>query len=119
VGVYDLPAMHKDDAGVTRWLETWANDWVGERSTLAARSPTTLAGNIKVPVFMAAGGKDDRAPISHSKKMEKALKAAGTPVETLYFPTEGHGFYTEPHRREYYTRLLAFLARHLGGATAE
>lgn len=119
VGVYDLPAMHKDDAGVTRWMETWANEWVGERSTLASRSPTTLAGNIKVPVFMAAGGKDDRAPISHSKKMEKALKAAGTPVETLYFPTEGHGFYTEPHRREYYTRLLAFLARHLGGTTAE
>ena len=51
--------------------------------------------------------------------MEKALKAAGTPVETLYFPTEGQGFYTEPHRREYYTRLLAFLPRHLGGATAE
>jgi dipeptidyl aminopeptidase/acylaminoacyl peptidase len=118
VGVYDLPAMHKDDAGVTRWLETWVNEWVGERSTLASRSPTTLAGNIKVPVFMAAGGKDERAPISHSKKMEKALKAAGTPVETLYFPTEGHGFYTEPHRREYYTRLLAFLARHLGGDTA-
>lgn len=118
VGVYDLPAMHKDDAGVTRWLETWANEWVGERSTLASRSPTTLADRIKVPVFMAAGGKDERAPISHSKKMEKALKAAGTPVETLYFPTEGHGFYTEPHRREYYTRLLAFLARHLGGATA-
>lgn len=119
VGVYDLPAMHKDDAGVTRWMETWANEWVGERSTLASRSPTTLAGRIKVPVFMAAGGKDERAPISHSKKMEKALKAAGTPVETLYFPTEGHGFYTEPHRREYYTRLLAFLARHLGGTTAE
>jgi dipeptidyl aminopeptidase/acylaminoacyl peptidase len=119
VGVYDLPAMHKDDAGVTRWMETWANEWVGERSTLASRSPTTLADRIKVPVFMAAGGKDERAPISHSKKMEKALKTAGTPVETLYFPTEGHGFYTEPHRREYYTRLLAFLARHLGGATAD
>jgi dipeptidyl aminopeptidase/acylaminoacyl peptidase len=40
-------------------------------------------------------------------------------VETLYYPNEGHGFYTEPHRREYYTRLLAFLSRHLGGATAE
>ncbi len=50
--------------------------------------------------------------------MEKALKAAGVPVETLYYPNEGHGFYVEAHRREYYTRLLAFLSRHLGGATA-
>jgi dipeptidyl aminopeptidase/acylaminoacyl peptidase len=50
--------------------------------------------------------------------MEKALKQAGVPVETLYYKTEGHGFYTEEHRREYYTRLLAFLSRHLGGKTA-
>lgn len=119
VGVYDLPSMHKDDAGVSRWMETWANEWVGERSTLASRSPVNLADRIKVPVFLAAGGEDERAPISHSKKMEKALKAAGTPVETLYFSSEGHGFYTEPHRREYYARLLAFLARHLNGAAAE
>lgn len=50
--------------------------------------------------------------------MEKALKSAGVPVETLYYPTESHGFYAEPHRREYYTRLLEFLGRHLGGAGA-
>jgi len=40
------------------------------------------------------------------------------PVETLYYPSEGHGFYRVEHRREYYRRLLAFLSRHLGGATA-
>jgi dipeptidyl aminopeptidase/acylaminoacyl peptidase len=50
--------------------------------------------------------------------MEKALKSAGVPVETLYYPTEGHGFYTEEHQREFYTRLLDFLGRHLGGAKA-
>jgi dipeptidyl aminopeptidase/acylaminoacyl peptidase len=78
-----------------------------------------LANRIKVPVFLAAGGKDRVAPIEHTEKMEKALKAAGVPVESLYFPHEGHGFYTEEHRREYYTKLLAFLSRHLGGATAK
>jgi len=71
-----------------------------------------------VPVFLAAGGEDERAPILHTKKMEAALKRAGTPVESLYYPTEGHGFYTQAHQREYYTRLLAFLSRSLGGKTA-
>lgn len=118
VGVYDLEAMHRDDSRTARWVREYVTDWVGERDDLAARSPTTMAQRIKAPVLLAAGGQDEIAPISHSKKMERALRSAGTPVETLYFSTEGHGFYTEPHRREFYTRLLDFLARHIGGARA-
>jgi dipeptidyl aminopeptidase/acylaminoacyl peptidase len=49
--------------------------------------------------------------------MEQALRV-GAPVESLYYDTEGHGFYVEAHRREYYTRLLAFLSKHLGGGVA-
>jgi len=71
-----------------------------------------------VPVFLAAGGEDKRAPIQHTKKMEAALRKAGSPVEALYYKSEGHGFYTPEHQREYYTRLLAFLSRSLGGQTA-
>ncbi|CTP90113.1 alpha/beta hydrolase family protein [Xanthomonas graminis] len=119
VGVYDLPMLyvrgdtHERDSG-----KRFLREWVGSSAELAALSPVNLAGKIKVPVFLAAGGEDERAPIQHSKKMEAALKNAGVPVETLYVPTEGHGFYTEEHRREFYTRLLAFLSRSLGGATA-
>ena len=39
-------------------------------------------------------------------------------MESLYYDNEGHGFYRPEHKREYYTRLLAFLARHLGGEPA-
>ncbi|WP_115559674.1 alpha/beta hydrolase family protein [Xanthomonas arboricola] len=119
VGVYDLDMMARDTGRSARWAKNWTVDWLGARDTLAARSPVTLARQIKVPVFLAAGGKDERAPIEHTKAMERALKGAGVPVESLYFPNEGHGFYTEAHRREYYTRLLAFLSKQLGGATAK
>ncbi|WP_047128041.1 alpha/beta hydrolase family protein [Xanthomonas arboricola] len=119
VGVYDLDMMARDTARYARWAKNWTGDWLGARDTLAARSPVMLARQIKVPVFLAAGGKDERAPIEHTKRMERALKGAGVPVEALYFPNEGHGFYTEPHRREYYTRLLAFLSTQLGGSTAK
>ncbi|OHE89991.1 MAG: hypothetical protein A2213_08450 [Lysobacterales bacterium RIFOXYA1_FULL_68_6] len=70
-------------------------------------------------VLLAAGGKDEIAPQAHTERMEKALKAAGVPVETLYVRTEGHGFYAEANRRAYYTQLLDFLSRHLGGAKAK
>lgn len=119
VGVYDLPMMHsRGDIQRRGSGETFLNEWIGLKADLGAVSPSRMAERIKVPVFLAAGGEDERAPIAHSKAMEKALQSAGVPVESLYFPTEGHGFYVEANRREYYTRLLAFLSRHIGGKTA-
>ncbi|MFP7722007.1 S9 family peptidase [Lysobacter sp. A3-1-A15] len=118
VGVYDLPTMHTDGDIQRRGSgETYLREWIGERNSLAAVSPNRMADRIKVPVFLAAGGEDERAPIAHTQMMERALRKAGVPVEALYFANEGHGFYLEKNRREYYTRLLAFFSRHLGGGT--
>lgn len=125
VGVYDLPLMF--DKGDTRSLDSgkaYLRQWIGEPGALAAVSPVNLAGRIKVPVFLAAGGKDERAPIEHSERMEKALLAAGVPVQSYYVRTEGHGFFEQEHQQEFYRRLLAFLERNIGapavaaGATA-
>lgn len=119
VGVYDLPMMHTTgDIQRSGSGSTYLKEWLGDPKQLAEVSPVNLAERIKVPVFLAAGGEDERAPIQHTRRMEAALQKAGVPVESLYYPTEGHGFYTDPHRREYYTRLLAFLAANLGGKTA-
>ncbi|WP_296248999.1 S9 family peptidase [uncultured Stenotrophomonas sp.] len=120
VGVYDLPIMYTSgDIQERRSGEGFISEWIGERETLEKVSPVNLASQIKVPVFLAAGGKDERAPILHSRRMESALNKAGVPVQTLYFDTEGHGFYTESHQREYYGRLLGFLSQHLGGEKAK
>lgn len=119
VGVYELPALHTDN--ITRrsgTSKTYVREWIGEREALAAVSPTRMADRIKVPVFLAAGGEDEVAPIEHSRLMERALRSAGVPVETLYYDTEGHGFYKPERKREFYTRLLAFLSRSLGGRVA-
>jgi dipeptidyl aminopeptidase/acylaminoacyl peptidase len=114
VGVYDMPMMYgRGDIQGRQSGFRYLEEALG-RDNLDAISPTRLASRIKVPVFLAAGGEDERAPIEHSEKMERALKKAGVPVETLYYDTEAHGFYTEEHNREYYTRLLAFLDKHIG-----
>lgn len=120
VGVYDLPLLFsKGDARELESGRVFLHDWIGEPSQLGAISPVNQAARIKVPVFLAAGGEDDVAPIQHSERMEKALRNAGVPVETLYIRTEGHGFYATEHRLQYYTKLLNFLGRNIGGdATA-
>lgn len=118
VGVYDLERMVDDLADKGRADVTWGREWIGEQGTLAQVSPVTLAERIKVPVMLAWGGQDDRAPKEQSEGMLKALQQAGVPVRTLSYPDEGHGFYTDAHRRAFYVALLDFLAQSLGGATA-
>lgn len=118
VGLYDLKMLHNQDGVRAKSTRTWLDDWVGPAETLTGRSATDMAGRIKVPVFLAAGGEDTVTPPEHTKKMERLLKDAGVPVESLYYATEGHGFYTEKRRVEYYTKLLDFLSRHIGGAKA-
>jgi len=116
VGVYDLPLMFND--GDIRDSKTGTNflreSLGGDREKLAQTSPTRLAANIKVPVFLAAGGADKRAPLKHSELMRDALVAAGNKPEWLVYKDEGHGFYQDAHNVEYYSKLLAFLDRHIG-----
>lgn len=119
VGVYDLDLMVREDKGDSRYMANFSSQWVGEAGSLGGVSPTRLADRIKDPVFLAAGGEDRVAPVEHTELMEKALRKAGVPVETLYFKNEGHGFYKEEHRAEYYGKLLDFFSRHLGGQKAK
>lgn len=115
VGVYDLPMVLREDAARGRSTATWIREWLGsDVAALQAVSPNLRAGEIKVPVLLAAGGEDFIAPVEHTRRMEAALKKAGVPVEALYYPNEGHGFYETAHRREFYTRVLRFLDTHIG-----
>ncbi len=118
IGVYDLPMLYREgDIQERRAGRNLLEHNLGKED-LEAYSPARLADRIKVPVFLAAGGKDERAPVAHTEAMERALKSAGVPVQALIYPTEGHGFFVEENKREYYTRLLAFFDTHIGAAAA-
>ncbi|HEX5693136.1 MAG TPA: S9 family peptidase [Arenimonas sp.] len=119
VGVYDVDRLVRDDQGGSRFLAQYSSSWIGEPGTLSQVSPVRLAERIKVPVFLAAGGEDERVEFKQSELMEAALKAADVPVETLYFDNEGHGFYKAENRLAYYRQLLDFLSRNIGGQKAK
>ena len=120
VGIYDLPLMYargdiqSDESGLI-----YLREWLGRPKDLVERSPVNLAAQVGVPVLLAAGREDQRAPVLHTERMEAALKQAGTPVQALYYKNEGHGLYNLANQRDYYGHLLAFLSRSLGGATAQ
>jgi dipeptidyl aminopeptidase/acylaminoacyl peptidase len=115
VGVYDLNMLWgRGDISQSSFGKDFLADNLGKQD-LDASSPNKLASRIKVPVFLAAGGADVRAPQSHSEAMARALKAAGKSVETMYFPTEGHGFVKDENQIAYYTKLFQFFERNIGG----
>ena len=59
-------------------------------------SPLTNVARLKMPVFIAAGAKDTRVPISQAEALVKALKAKGTPVWYVRFEDAGHQQLTVP-----------------------
>jgi dipeptidyl aminopeptidase/acylaminoacyl peptidase len=59
-------------------------------------SPLTNVARLKTPVFIAAGAKDTRVPISQAETLVKALKAQGTPVWYVRFEDAGHQQLTVP-----------------------
>lgn len=114
VGVYDLAKVKADDAKGDDYLRTFFALTFND-GDLASLSPNKLASRVGIPVFLSAGKEDEIAPIEHTEMMESALKAAGVPVETLYFTDEGHGIYKRENKAKFYTQLLTFLNKHLGG----
>jgi dipeptidyl aminopeptidase/acylaminoacyl peptidase len=60
------------------------------RAYLSRISPLTNLAKLKAPVYIAAGAKDIRVPISQAEALVKALKANGTPVWYLRFEDAGH-----------------------------
>ncbi|MGZ5202889.1 MAG: alpha/beta hydrolase family protein [Telluria sp.] len=115
-GIYDLNLVHKPQNN--RWDEgviNYVRKTVGsDKAELDRYSPALLADRITAPVMLVHGGQDKRAVVENAEKMREALIKAGRPPEWLLAPSEGHGFYTIKNRTEFYQRLEAFLAKHLG-----
>lgn len=80
-------------------------------------SPLKHAARIKAPVLLMHGDEDQRVPISHGKKMKRALEASGKSVKWLEFEREGHGLVWVKNQYAFYETLLAFLQQHIGPET--
>jgi dienelactone hydrolase len=117
-GVYDLNLVYKPQNN--RWDKAQINFFrktVGaDKAELDRYSPTLLADKISVPVLLVHGGQDKQAVVENAEQMRAALIKAGRPPEWFLASGEGHGFYTIKNRTEFYQRLEAFLAKHLGKA---
>lgn len=76
-------------------------------------SPALNADKIKTPLFVAQGKNDPRVNIAESDQIVDALKKRNITVEYMVKDNEGHGFYNEENRFDFYRAMEAFLAKNL------
>ncbi len=118
-GVFDWERVMKDwrrESRATymlRHLEHKFGDPRQNRAKFAELSPLTAADQIRVPVFVAHGQDDRIADVAHSRQLVKTLAAHRVPHETLFLKHVGHGLERIENRVELYTRIEAFLKKHL------
>jgi dipeptidyl aminopeptidase/acylaminoacyl peptidase len=76
-------------------------------------SPVLLADRIKVPLLVAQGANDPRVNKAESDQMVEALRQRGLTVEYMVKDNEGHGFYNEENRMDFYGAMEKFFEKHL------
>jgi dipeptidyl aminopeptidase/acylaminoacyl peptidase len=71
------------------------------------------ADKIETPLFIAQGANDPRVNKAESDQMVEALKKRGITVEYMVKENEGHGFYNEENRFDFYRAMEKFLNENL------
>ncbi|MCK4980892.1 MAG: S9 family peptidase [Candidatus Delongbacteria bacterium] len=91
-----------------------AGDPVKDKEQFEATSPALNADKIKTPLFVVQGANDPRVNINESDQMVEALKKRGVEVEYMVKDNEGHGFYNEENKFDFYRAMEKFLKKHIG-----
>ncbi|MFC6839695.1 alpha/beta hydrolase family protein [Xanthomonas theicola] len=121
VGMYDakiqlrLSDTSKHESGKRYLLRAFGSS-AAEQERM---SPINHVAALTLPIYLAAGARDDRCPPEHTEALARALQAAGHPPAGVIVQSgEGHGFYKEENNLNLYGKMLAFFDAHLLGAAA-
>ncbi len=92
-----------------------AKDFFGEAmkdpKVRKANSPVHVAGQIKVPVFLAHGDKDENVQFDQFTRMKRSLKKAGVKATYLEFEDENHYLQVQKNREEFFVEMERFLKK--------
>ncbi len=86
-----------------------------ELQRLSAQSPDSNWQKVNKPLYLLAGGKDDRVAITGVRDYAIRLEHAEKPISLLVDGDEGHSFNKDIAREAYAYVLEKALAKHLGG----
>lgn len=114
-----LAMVRENDGAASLAYAYWKaqmGDPTADRQQLAAASPALQAKSILAPVLLQHGALDAVVGVEQSRRMQRALKAAGREVEYVELPTEGHPVWKPANHAQMVTRCIAHIGRAFGQA---
>ena len=84
-----------------------------EPDLIKAMSPIFHSDNIKIPVFIAQGGKDSWSTVNETNQFVQKLKKRKIPITYILREEEGRYFRDEENRIMFYSELGAFFDKYL------
>lgn len=114
-GIYDLELMfeegdiYKRQSGMGYLKRVLGTDV----KTLKSMSPVNYVDRIQVPLLLAHGEEDERAPFEHAERLRSALDKERKTYEWFAIDKEGHGFYNAETQKNYMRKVVTFLNKHL------
>jgi dipeptidyl aminopeptidase/acylaminoacyl peptidase len=102
----DIPQSHSGLSYLKRVLGT-------DKQELKSMSPVNYAAKIQVPILLAHGEKDKRAPFEHVERLKAALDEEKKAYDWFVIDNESHGFYNPENQKAYMRKVVSFLDEHL------
>lgn len=114
-GIYDLELMFEEgDIQSRRSGMSYLKKVLGtDKDRLKRMSPVNHVDKITIPLFLAHGEEDERAPFEHVERLKAALDKANKPYEWFVVDKEGHGFFNPENQKAYMKGVINFLDEHL------
>lgn len=88
-------------------------DVSSERAELERWSPSEHAANVRIPILLVHGTRDDVVPYLQTQLMQSRLKSAGKSVQVIEFRTEGHRDWSPASEAKLAADVVTFLRPHL------
>jgi dipeptidyl aminopeptidase/acylaminoacyl peptidase len=88
--------------------------WAGNHFELLwNRSPLAHVKNVRTPVLLLHGERDNDVHITQAEEMYTALRQRNVPVSMVRYPREGHSFREPKHQLDVLRRVSAWMERYL------
>jgi dipeptidyl aminopeptidase/acylaminoacyl peptidase len=98
-----------DRGGVLESLENFVGSPSDARGAYEVASAVRRLDNVRVPILVAHGEKDERVHPKQSEELVAELRRLGKAYEYVTYPTEAHGLLRAGPQIDFYRRLERFL----------